>query len=165
MAVDNKRVQQLIDDYLGRTLGNPDPLDRNRVAFRKIQAFRQLPGISADESIAAAEHYLFARFMVSSGTVSLMQMRMMVAGYDSIKFVLQQTETSEKWMRHNPANPTSAVSADSIGWGMQGCEDGEADRLKHAPQKSVLTWNWDAMKFGGSTDKVAEYGKGKVGNY
>ena len=104
--------------------------------------------------------------LVSKGIVSLTQMRLMVAGYDGIKFIAQQNDATEKLMRHNPANPTSRVSAESVGWGLKGCEDGEADRLKYAPDRAVLTWNWDAMKFGGVTDKVAEWGKARTGgNY
>lgn len=166
MAVNDTRVRQLIDDYLGRNLGNPDPLDRTEIAFRQIKAARQAAGASADEDMAAAEHYLFARYMVSNGVVSVTQMRAMVMGYDGVKFLAQQNETTEKMMRHNPANPTSAVSAASVAWGMQGCSDGEEDRLKHAPKRAVLTWNWDAMKFGGITDRLADWGKsGTRGNY
>jgi hypothetical protein len=164
MAVDHVQVLHLIAHYQARASTASDPIKVNEAAFREIQRYRQTPGVSANESIAAAEHYLFARFMVSTGTVSRQQMDAMVMGYDGVKFLAQQTETTEKWMRHNPANPTSKVSPASVVWGLKGCADGEADRLKHLPTVDVPTWNWEAMKFGGFTDKVANLGSAVTGS-
>jgi hypothetical protein len=86
-------------------------------------------------------------------------MQAMVLGYDGIKAVMQTTDTTEKMMRHNPDRPTSQVSSASVGWGLKGCEDGEKLRLSHNAGAKVPAWNWDAMKFGGATDAMAEYGK------
>ena len=72
---------------------------------------------------------------------------------------MQTTDRTEKMMRHNPDRPTSKVSAASVAWGLRGVEDGEQLRLQHNPGQNVPTWNWDAMKFGGFTDTVAEMGK------
>ena len=158
MAVNGKVVLQLIDDYQGRYLA-VDQLERNRLAFRAIKDFRNTAGNSADESLAAAEHYLFARFMVSNAVVSENQMIIMVLGYDGVKAIAQTNSYTEKAMRHNPARPTSEVSMDSVAWGLKGASDGKADHAKYAPTVNPPTWNWDAMKFGGITDTIADYGK------
>jgi len=159
MAVNEKQVLAHIDHYQGRFMTVKDPIEKNRLAFRAIKDFRNQGSNSVDESLAAAEHYLFARFMVSSGTCSSTQMDVMTVGYDGVKYLAQTTDTTEKMMRHNPANPTSRVSADSVSWGLKGSEDGEADRLAYNSAKKVPNWNWDAMKFGGVTDAIAEFGK------
>jgi hypothetical protein len=158
MAVNGKIVLQLIDHYQGRFLGK-DQLERNALAFRAIKEFRNTAGDSADESLAAAEHYLFARYMVSNSIVSENQMTIMVLGYDGVKAIAQTNSYTEKAMRHNPVRPTSDVSMDSVAWGLKGATDGKADHDKYDPTAKPPTWNWDAMKFGGITDNIAEYGK------
>lgn len=158
MAVDDRVVLNHIDAYQGRFM-TADPLKRNALAFRAIKDFRNGAGDASDESLAAAEHYLFARYMVSNAIVSDTQMQVMVLGYDGVKALAQTNGYTERAMRHNKDRPTSKVSAASVAWGMKGCEDGEADRQTHAATARPPGWNWDAMKFGGSTDAIAEYGK------
>lgn len=158
MAVNEQTVRALIDHYQGRFMLSP-VLERNRLAFRAIKDFRNGAGDSADESLAAAEHYLFARYMVSNAVTSAAQMRVLVLGYDGVKAVAQTNSYTEMAMRHNKSRPTSRVSADSVAWGLQGVDDGAEDRAQHAPDQSAPMWNWDAMKFGGATDAIAEFGK------
>lgn len=158
MAVDERIVLSHIDHYQGRFM-TAGVLQRNTLAFRAIQSFRNSGGDSADESLAAAEHYLFARHMVSNGVASKTQMQLMVMGYDGVKALAQTNRWTEMAMRHNKSRPTSTVSTDSVNWGLKGCDDGEDDRQRHAPDTDVPAWNWDAMKFGGATDAIAEYGK------
>lgn len=158
MAVDDRIVLSHIDQYQGRFMTAP-VLQRNTLAFRAIKDFRNSGGDSADESLAAAEHYLFARHMVSNGVASKKQMQLMVLGYDGVKALAQTNRTTEMAMRHNKDRATSKVSAASVSWGLKGCDDGEADREAHAADAEVPLWNWDAMKFGGATDAIAEFGK------
>jgi hypothetical protein len=158
MAVDEKVVQRLIDDYQGRFLG-VDQLERDRLAFRAIKDFRNGLGDSTDESLAAAEHYLFSRYLVSNAIVSTRQATLMVLGYDGIKAIAQTSDRTEKAMRHNPDRATSRVSTDSVSWGLKGIDDGQADLDAADPGHETPKWNWDAMKFGGFTDAAADYGK------
>jgi len=157
--VDGKRVETLIADYRGRFPAAASDLERNRLAFLAIKAFRNSAGDSTDESVAAAEHYLFSRYMVSNVIVAYDQMMLMVLGYDGIKAIAQTNNFLEMAMRHNPTRPTSKVSTASIAWGLRGVKDGNNDRERLVPEKVAPTWNWDAMKFGGATDRMAEYGK------
>lgn len=158
MAVDDTVVKTLIEDYQNRHASAP-PLMKNQRAFRAIKDFRNSAGDSADESLAAAEHYLFAKYMVSNVIVSVQQMLVMVLGYDGIKAIAQTNAMLEQAMRHNPLRPTSKVSVSSVVWGLKGAYDGDADRKLFNPDAKVPAWNWDAMKFGGITDAIAEYGK------
>lgn len=158
MAVDDKKVQTLIAHYQSSYSGSDD-LERNRLAFRAIQFVRNEGGDSTDESLAAAEHYLFSRYMVSNVVVAYDQMMLMVLGYDSIKAIAQTNEYTEMAMRHKPANPTSKVSMASVAWGLRGVKDGNDDRERLVPERQAPTWNWDAMKFGGATDAIAAFGK------
>lgn len=157
MAVNDNVVRTLIADYQNRYATSP-PISRNELAFRAIKAFRNGAGDSADESLAAAEHYLFARYMVSNAVVSENQMNLMVLGYDGIKAIAQTNSTLERAMRHNPLRPTSRISVSSVMWGLQGVTDGEADRRQFNPNATVPNWNWDAMRFGGITDLIADFG-------
>jgi hypothetical protein len=158
MAVNDSTVLSHIDSYQGRFM-TAGVLERNRLAFRAIKDFRNGGGDSLDESLAAAEHYLFARYMVSNAITSGAQMRLLVLGYDGVKAVAQTNSYTEMAMRHNKDRPTSPVSAASVAWGLKGVDDGAADRETHAAGSSAPFWNWDAMKFGGATDTIAEYGK------
>jgi hypothetical protein len=158
MAVNDQTVLAHIDAYQGRFMTS-NTLERNRLAFRAIKDFRNGAGDSGDESLAAAEHYLFARFMVSNAIVSKSQMVVMVLGYDGVKALAQTNSYTEMAMRHNKDRATSRVSTDSVAWGLKGAEEGDADRLAHAADRAAPGWNWDAMKFGGATDAMAEMGK------
>lgn len=160
MAVNDVVVQGWIDSYLDRCKAAPTVPERNECAFRQIKDWRNLPGNSTDENAAAAEHYLFARSMVSNVYCSVTQMKAMTRVYDGTKMVIQDNSYLEKKLiRHNPANPPAKASADSLRWGLKGCDDGEADRIAHNPGKRVPAISWDAMKFNGPTKVIAEMGK------
>ncbi|WP_293856423.1 hypothetical protein [uncultured Alsobacter sp.] len=158
MAVSNDAVRQWIAYYQALHSAE-DVLPAREHAFRDCKAFRNVGSNSVDESLAAAEHYLFARYMVSNGIVSQRQMNIMIAGYDAVKIAAQQSPQLEVLMRHNKDNPTSKASADSIAWGLKGAEEGAEDFRTQNPGASPPGWNWDAMKFGGATDKAVELAK------
>ena len=103
MAVNDSTVLSHIDSYQGRFM-TAGVLERNRLAFRAIKDFRNGGGDSLDESLAAAEHYLFARYMVSNAITSGAQMRLLVLGYDGVKAVAQTNSYTEMAMRHIEAH-------------------------------------------------------------
>ena len=125
MAVSDTKVSALISRYLSN-VGNADACcGKVEVAFRALQAARRLPGASLDLDLAAAEHYMFARFMLCTGTVSATQMRTLIVGYDAKKLIDR--------LRNNPnaaattANPVSPPDADVIRWGLRGVVEGQTD--------------------------------------
>src|SRR3954453_19294908 len=112
VATDDNRVQRLIQQFLTNNGWQHDKccgtIER---AFRHIQKYRQTEGNSLDLDYAAAEHYLFARFMVCTGTVSQTQMKALSAGYDAKK-LLDRARGSQtrRPSRATPSRPRAGTS-------------------------------------------------------
>jgi hypothetical protein len=82
MAHDATTTQKYIDDALGRFLRFKDAVERNERAFAYLRGLRRRgdepllkqfgiaviddPRAPFDESLADAEHYMYARFLTSS---------------------------------------------------------------------------------------------------
>ncbi len=147
MPVNNARVIQFINDTLERfrsESGCCTPVTR---AFRDLQSRRRQPGMSTDEDLAAAEHYMFARHAVCHGVVSKQQMDAMVVGYETVKGIAQLFPDLERLMRTTP-NPTAPASEDSMIWGLAGSLDGQRDhdRCNSAAEPPLV--NTDAYRYG-----------------
>jgi hypothetical protein len=125
MPVDDKVVQAIIKQALAKAGGGGGCCDQVRKAFRDLQAQRQLPGNSVDLNLTAAEHYMFARFMVCSGHVSPTQMRVLVVGYTAKKIL--DSATGDPNREAVTSNPVSAPDVGVVGWGLKGVSDGSAD--------------------------------------
>lgn len=84
-----------------------------------------------DRELAAAEHYLYARWQVSSGKTWTEVMRIRALGYDVAKLLgyLPPILLVRKLAGHSWSRP----STDSLRWGLKGANDGEKD--KHAITK------------------------------
>ncbi|HKV00130.1 MAG TPA: hypothetical protein VJR58_32835 [Vineibacter sp.] len=163
MAVDYIGAQGHVDRALGRYLSEPDFLARLHKAFRMLQSERRMPGASADEDLAAAEHYLFARQAVATNACNQGQMRALVIGYGSLKFTLQRVGLGK--LMQTTDNPTSRASRDSIEWGLMGVRDGEIDRLKYLPGSTPAPFNPDFVKTGSSLDDKIKWLADKGGAY
>jgi hypothetical protein len=143
MSVDNRLVAQLVNDSLARQIRqHPGErlVDVVGYAMDELKGRRndpQNPQASLDENLAAAEHYMVARWAVGASAYSQSQMRVMVLAYESFKMLLgampgypySNARHIEVLMRHNPARPTAPPSQELIGWGLAGAEHGEADRV------------------------------------
>ena len=78
MAVDDAIVKGIISTALNNNGWKADQCCGTiGKAFRELQAHRQQPGNSLDLNYAAAEHYMFARWMVCTGRVSKTQMKIL----------------------------------------------------------------------------------------
>jgi hypothetical protein len=127
MAHDPIQTQKYIDDALRKFTSYTDPVERNVRAFAYLRGMRRRgdepllkkysitvpddPGAPFDESLADAEHYMYARFLTSStGDPSV---RTLVTG-------LQDART-------NPKYPVLPPSSESMRWGYKGVDDGLAD--------------------------------------
>jgi hypothetical protein len=146
MPVDNGEVARIIAEALAAFPGEAGCCDANWRAFRMLQARRREPGRSVDENLAAAEHFMFARAMVCSATVSPTQMRLMVLGYDVSKMILQVV--GAEGAMQTTANPTSRASTAQIGWGLLGVQRGseDHDRCNAAAEAPLI--NMDAAQYG-----------------
>lgn len=107
-------------------------------AFRSLQEHRQKRGNSLDLNYAAAEHYLFARWMVCSGEVSSTQMKVLVAGYDAKKWLDSKRGSPNR--EAVTANPVSPPSWEVMCWGLKGCDEGGADKLRCNPSADPPLW-------------------------
>lgn len=123
MAVIDSRVQEFID----QAMKNPGLgcCGKAGIAFRTLQKLRQQPGRSLDLELAAAEHYMFARWMVCEGRVGPTQMRVLVIGYDLKK--LLDSVTGDPNREAVTDNPVSPPDIGVVTWGLKGVSDGSAD--------------------------------------
>ncbi len=77
--------------------------------------------------LAAAEHYMYARYQVYSGETQVAVMQAITVGYDAMKVIasLPLFYVIRKFIaRHSWTRP----STDIIRWGIRGCQDGESNR-------------------------------------
>ena len=138
MSVDDATVQQLIAQALAAAGPATECCDQTERAFRDLQKRRQRPGNSLDLNLAAAEHYLFARWMVCSGAVSAMQMRAIVVGYD-LKKALDRLRGKAN-AEQVTANPVSRPDAGVVRWGLAGVGAGGADHDRCNKTVSPPIW-------------------------
>lgn len=139
MSVNDEAVQKIIDAELTNYGWETDKCCGTiHDAFRSLQRYRQIPGNSIDLNYAAAEHYLFARWMVCSGNVSPTQMKVLVAGYDAKKWLDSKSGTPN--LEAVTANPVSQPSWEVMSWGLKGCNEGGADKLICNPAADPPLW-------------------------
>lgn len=88
-----------------------------------------------NRELAAAEHYMYARWQVASGETSEAVMRVNVLGYDALKLAdyVPLVPTIRRLAGHSWTRP----SVDSIRWGLKGCHDGAVDLHRITPDPSV----------------------------
>ena len=140
MSVNDTEVRRIIQEAMNAVPGDPSDTccGRVRQAFRRLQARRQQPGQSLDLELAAAEHNLFARWMVCSGNVSTFQMHLLVDGY-SLKKIIDR-------MRGDPNaeavtdNPVSPPDPGVHMWGRLGVIEGGRDHDRCNSGTSAPLW-------------------------
>lgn len=159
MAHDANTTQRYIDDAFRRFLLVKDAVERNARAFAYLRGLRRRgdepllrqygisvpddPGAPFDESLADAEHYMYARFLASStGDPSV---KALVTGYELKKYIDSKLGTMQG-MRSNPSFPVLPPSQDSVRWGLKGADvglkdyrdahDGQTGKLGSAIQKN-----------------------------
>jgi hypothetical protein len=152
MSIDNRVVAQEIQDALDHTRGIQNPTMVRRVwrAYEDLNDRRNDPddfAASQDENLAAAEHYMFARYLVASSTYSFEQTWTMNLAYEQTKWVAQLQaraglpgSTAELLMRSDPTRPTVRSSRELIGWGAVGARHGETDRILAGGRRVYIDW-------------------------
>jgi hypothetical protein len=114
-AVDNAIVQRYIDEALRLEGGKPWE------AWLRLTSMREQN--CRDQSLAVAEHYMFARGAVAQRGIPVAAMVAWVLGYAYAKFVgpglLLRTGSCE----------VTPASAAQVMWGLRGAADGEAQLL------------------------------------
>lgn len=114
--VNDERAAQFIRIALHNVDRNyqMNPASRDLEAWRELKAMRDAERGPADVDLAAAEHYLFARF--ASRFIGTGLMDLAALGYYGVK----ASGISPHW----GSGPASPPSTDQLLWGMQGAADG-----------------------------------------
>jgi hypothetical protein len=138
--LDDAGVQKIIDDALSRARieAPADPKYKSDsccgpVAYAWVEILvkrRREPGNSLISNLAAAAHYMLARYHVCSAKATAFQMREVIAGYDIKKrIVIQGGDPELKSMgltKNRPFPPDFAIA----GWADKGTVDGDRERLR-----------------------------------
>ena len=118
--VDDATVQRHINAALAfATSGGSIDLD---LAFANLRSARE--NNCCDLTLAAAEHYMWARLQVASGTWSFVEIAFVI-GYSFFKFLHLVPKTGDC--------PISRASAAEIRWARSGAWDGEIDYYSTPP--------------------------------
>jgi hypothetical protein len=111
--VDNALVRHYIDDALKASKGDP------KKAFEDLSHRRE--SNCYDMSMAAADHYLFARYLVGGTLFPATVVAAFVVGYDLLK---------TSGIRGKTGNcPPVPADMSVVGWGLDGVMDGQSDFL------------------------------------
>jgi hypothetical protein len=99
---------------------------------------RAFTGASLVANVAAAAHYMLARYHVCNGLASQRQMKIVVDGYDAQKRVAIVTgDRDMKSIALTPNNPPFPPDFEITNWAYKGADDGESDRLRCNSKASV----------------------------
>ena len=145
--LDDAEVQRTIDLALRTASGalpsNPDYAADTCcgvIAYAWVKVLvpqRQVPGASLIANLAAAAHYMLARYHVCAAKARLGQMKLVVDGYDARKrTAIARGDRDLKSMgitANRPFPPDFAIR----NWAYKGAEDGERDRLRCNANKSL----------------------------
>lgn len=118
--VDDARVQEIIDECYAKAWTNKEP-DRTESAW--YQALQMRKADQQDVNMAAAEHYLYAKYSgKKDGVLGAATTGLMAGGYDAVKagaFALGV----EDWLSTDGTKP-SKPTLGSTTWGMKGAAEG-----------------------------------------
>lgn len=159
--LDDAEVQKLIDGALSRAKvavvgdkayeGEPCCGVLRYAWLKVLVPQRQEPGKSLISNLAAAAHYMLARYHVCQAKASQWQMKAIVEGYDVKKRVaIARGDTELKSMAlttNRPFPPDFAIA----NWAKNGAVDGEKDRLRCNSTASppIIAPNVNQKEWGG----------------
>jgi len=138
--LDDAGAQKIIDDALSRAKIEAVTVDPYKsdtccgpVGYAWVKILvkeRQKPGNSLISNLAAAAHYMLARYHVCAAKATVWQMKTVIAGYDVKKrTVIARGDPELRSMAltsNRPFPPDFAIE----NWAGKGAEDGERDRLR-----------------------------------
>lgn len=127
---DDKKTQGYIDDALKR---NAQYLDGQLFnAWSDLFNLRgKIDPTDDNRELAAAEHYMYARWQVATGKSSEAVMLILTLGYDPVKILgyIPAIWVARRLKGHTWSRP----STDSLRWGLRGCNDGAKDWHRITP--------------------------------
>jgi hypothetical protein len=132
---DDGRVQAWIDRAYREmgSMGGNDQMRKNQFAWSYLITERKKShAATQDIYLAAAEHYLYARFESSTGILGSGMMIIGVGLYDLVKATPGMLEVYNWYLRKQGERPASRPTWLSTKWGAQGLADGTADYMRGA---------------------------------
>jgi hypothetical protein len=113
--------------WAGRIRGNPHQYDAASLVGQR----RAFPGASMKSNLAAAAHYMLARYHVCAAKAAQWQMNTVIEGYDLQKRnKIASGDRDLSSMALTPGNPPFPPDFAITNWAKKGSVDGEADRLR-----------------------------------
>jgi hypothetical protein len=106
-----------------------------RILVKKRRAF---PRASLNANLAAAAHYMLARFHVCAALASNWQMDRVIEGYDNKN--RQRIASGDRGLNSmalTPGNPPFPPDFAVTKWAKQGSVDGNADRIRCNPNADL----------------------------
>jgi hypothetical protein len=127
-SFDDQKVQMYVNKALAENVHQKSYEHRLLGAFGSLYAQRGREDPNDENlELAAAEHYMYARYQVYSGETQATVMEMLTVGYDAMK-VLSYLPLFYLFRRFIVKHSWTRPSTDIIRWGLKGCQDGEANR-------------------------------------
>ena len=134
LAFDDSKVQAYINKAMAET-SNYKPIDNQlSMAWSNLYMRREKDDPDGnDRELAAAEHYMYARWQVCTGKSSEWLMKAWTVGYDPFKLLgyVPAVLVVRKLAGHSWSRP----STDSIKWGRRGCDAGVRDKKAITPDR------------------------------
>jgi hypothetical protein len=119
--------------WAGRIPNHPDQYDPNCLVAQR----RAYTNASLNSNLAAAAHYLLARYHVCAAKATPWQMNTVIEGYDERKRrAFAGGDRDLKSIALTPGNRPFPPDFAIRDWAKKGANDGEADRLRCNPSKS-----------------------------
>ena len=133
-SFDDKKTRAYIDDAMAKNSWRR-PFDQQlHSAWYSLYSLRESTDPKGDDrELAAAEHYMYARWQVCSGKTSEAVMRLLVLGYDPAKTF--GYHPIPLIIRKLAGHSWSRPSTDSMRWGFKGINDGVADTKAISPDR------------------------------
>ncbi|MFN8176804.1 MAG: hypothetical protein U0167_02700 [bacterium] len=126
-SFDDKKTQGYIDKAMAANSSYKPIASQLEMAWAWLYQKREKEDPDGDDrELAAAEHYMYARWQVASGKTSTVVMGALTLGYDPAKLIgyIPLVFVIRKAAGHSWSRP----STDSLRWGMSGCADGSRDK-------------------------------------
>jgi hypothetical protein len=123
---DDAKTQRYINGAMAEFARYAPIENQLNMAWSNLYQKRETEDPGGDNSeLAAAEHYMYARWQVCSGKTWADVMRIWAMGYDAVKLAgyIPLVYVIRRAVGHTWSSP----STDSIRWGLRGAHDGERD--------------------------------------
>jgi len=154
--VNDNVVHEMINAAWAHYNDIPDPAQRAHVIYLELYKQRNSgdPALTGSVDVAAAEHYYYARQLVSYEHYPVEEAKLLVVGYHAFKGVRHAIASSpltqsyapewfQDWIdkvgRHDPSKPMMLPSKELKNWGLLGCDAGAAD-LKVMGKTARAKW-------------------------